>query len=202
MLKSINQRLWRPLNNFPKTKFTTMKSISIIILILTTGFTNMKITSENKEYIYVGTYNEDNKPGIFVFEFDRKEGSMSLVQEVGGMGSPSYLEIHPSGKYIYSVNRSSVIPDKKWGSVSSYKIDPENGTISHLNDQPTQGSESCHVSIDSKGRLVFVSNYSTGNLSVFPVMDDGTLGPFSDTEQHTGKSINENRQNQPLCRSL
>ena len=197
MLKSINQRLWRPLNNFPKTKFTTMKLISIIILILTAGFTNMKISSENKEYIYVGTYNEDNKPGIFVFEFDRKEGSMSLVQEVGGMGSPSYLEIHPSGKYIYSVNRSSVIPDKKWGSVSSYKIDPANGTISHLNDQPTQGSESCHVSIDSKGRLVFVSNYSTGNLSVFPVSADGSLGKFSDTEQHTGNSINESRQKQP-----
>ena len=70
----------------------------------------MNTTSANKEYIYVGTYNEDNKPGIFVFEFDRKEGSMSLVQEVGGMGSPSYLEINPSGKYLYSVNRIKILP--------------------------------------------------------------------------------------------
>lgn len=164
---------------------------------ISSGFTIMERDSANKEYIYVGTYNEEGKPGIFVYEFDRKKGSMSLVQEVGGMGSPSYLEIHPSGNYLYSVNRSSASPDKKWGSVSSYKIDPEKGTLVHLNDQPSQGSESCHISIDSKGRMVFVSNYSTGNLSVFPVLKDGSLDGFSDLEQHSGNSINQQRQKGP-----
>ncbi len=174
-----------------------MKYLILITILISTGFTIMHRASIAKEYIYVGTYNEDGKPGIFVYEFDRKDGVLSLVQEVGGMGSPSYLEIHPSGKYIYSVNRSSVSPDKKWGSVSSYKIDQETGTLSHLNDQPSQGSESCHISIDSKGRLVFVSNYSTGNLSVFPVLKDGSLDEFSDVEQHTGNSINQQRQKSP-----
>jgi 6-phosphogluconolactonase (cycloisomerase 2 family) len=78
-----------------------MKYIIILTIILTSGFTKMKTVSTNKEYIYVGTYNEEDMPGIFVFEFNRKEGSMSLVQEVGGMGSPSYLEINPSGDYLY-----------------------------------------------------------------------------------------------------
>ena len=174
-----------------------MKYIILITALIVSGFSIMEKDSTIKEYIYVGTYNEDGKPGIFVYEFDRKKGSMSLVQEIGGMGSPSYLEIHPSGKYLYSVNRSSVTPDNKWGSVSSYKIDPENGTISHLNDQPSQGSESCHISIDSKGRLVFVSNYSTGNLSVFPVLENGSLDTFSDVEQHYGSSINQQRQKGP-----
>ena len=197
MFRLVIRYLLRSRNNFPINKYTTMKYIIILTIILTSGFTKMKTVSTNKEYIYVGTYNEEDMPGIFVFEFNRKEGSMSLVQEVGGMGSPSYLEINPSGDYLYSVNRSSVVPDKKWGSVSSYKIDQEKGTLSHINDQPTQGSESCHVSLDSKGRLVFVSNYSTGNLSVFPVLKDGSLGQFSDTEQHTGHSINESRQKKP-----
>jgi 6-phosphogluconolactonase len=174
-----------------------MKYIILIAILIISGFIIMHRVSAKKEYIYVGTYNEDGKPGIFVYEFDRKKGSMSLIQEVGGMGSPSYLEIHPSGKYLYSVNRSSVTPGKKWGSVSSYKIDQETGSLSHMNDQPSQGSESCHISIDSKGRLVFVSNYSTGNLSVFPVLEDGSLNEFSDTEQHTGNSINQQRQKGP-----
>jgi 6-phosphogluconolactonase len=174
-----------------------MKYIFLFTMLIITGSSIMERDLSNKEYIYVGTYNEDGKPGIFVYQFDRKKGSMSLVQELGGMGSPSYLEIHPSGKYLYSVNRSSVGPDKKWGSVSSYKINPEKGTLSHLNDQPSQGSESCHISIDSKGRLVFVSNYSTGNLSVFPVVEDGSLDACSDVEQHTGSSINQQRQKGP-----
>jgi 6-phosphogluconolactonase len=190
-------RFWKQTDKNFIPNFTKMKYILIITILIVSGFTTMTRASTAKEYIYVGTYNEDGQPGIFVYEFDRKNGSMSLVQEVGGMGSPSYLEIHPSGNYLYSVNRSSVTPDKKWGSVSSYKIDPEKGTLSHLNDQPSQGSESCHISIDSKGRLVFVSNYSTGNLSVFPVLEDGSLEACSDIEQHTGSSINQQRQKSP-----
>jgi len=152
---------------------------------------------QSKEYIYVGTYNEEDKPGIFVYEFIRSEAVLNLVQELSGMRAPSYLEISPDGKYLYSVNRNSVIPEKKWGSVSAYKINQQNGTLTHINTQPAFGSESCHVSIDSKGRLVFVSNYTTGNLSVFPIMADGSLDSISDSIQHYGKGTNENRQGNP-----
>ena len=154
-------------------------------------------TSQNKEFIYVGTYNEKDTPGIFVFEFDRKAGRLELIQEVGGMRSPSYLEINPNGRFLYAVNRSSVLDEKKWGSVSAYQINQESGKLMHLNDQPSFGSESCHISIDSNGRMVFVSNYTTGNLTVFPIRKNGSLDVISDAVQHFGSSINQQRQKSP-----
>lgn len=149
------------------------------------------------EIIYIGTYTAPGKPGLFVFKFNRKSGDLELIQEVGGMESPSYLEINPNGKFLYSANRSTVIDDKQWGSISSYSIDQLSGRITHLNDQPSFGSESCHVSIDSKGRLVFVANYTTGNVSVFPIIPDGSLGTISESVQHTGSSIDKSRQEGP-----
>jgi 6-phosphogluconolactonase len=174
-----------------------MKFLIAFLIILINSYPGMINKVQSKEFIYVGTYNENNKPGIFVFEFNRAEGTMKLVQEVGGMRAPSYLEISPNGKFLYSVNRSSVIPEKQWGSVSAYKINQQNGKLTLINSQPSFGSESCHVSIDSKGKLVFVSNYSTGNLTVFPIKPDGSLDTISESIQHYGKSINKNRQGSP-----
>ena len=170
-------------------------SITIVLgLALLSSFHTMLIA---QEYIYVGTYNEKDSPGIFVYEFDRTNGLLKPVQEVSGMNSPSYLEIHPSGKYLYAVNRSTVLPDRRWGSVSSWLINQKTGQLEHINDQPTFGSESCHVNIDSKGRLVFVSNYSTGNICVFPIKTNGALEVISASIQHEGSSINESRQKGP-----
>jgi 6-phosphogluconolactonase len=174
-----------------------MIHLIVLILLVFNGYPEMMKTAQKKEFIYVGTYNEKDKPGIFVFEFQRNTGKMELVQEVGGMNAPSYLEINPNGKHLYSVNRSPVIEGKKWGSVSSFRINPKNGTLIHDNDQSTFGSESCHISIDSKSRLVFVSNYSTGNITAFPVKTDGSLDTISDNKQHSGNSINPNRQKGP-----
>ena len=174
------------------TKLITL----ITVTILSSIYSELNI-NKNKEYIYVGTYNEEDAPGIFVFEFDRQAGSLALIQKVGGMRSPSYLEINPNGKYLYSVNRSSVVDDKRWGSVSAYKINQETGELIHYNDQPSFGSESCHISIDSKGRLAFVSNYSTGNLTVFPINENGSLDIISDAVQHHGSGFDKQRQNKP-----
>ena len=173
------------------------KIFVLFAFILFSSYTGMIKTDQKKEFIYVGTYNEKDKPGIFVYEFNRETGVMNLVQGLGGMIAPSYLEINPNKKFLYSVNRNSVIEGKRWGSVSSYQINQKDGTLEHLNDQPAFGVEACHVNIDSKGRLVFVANYGTGNLSVFPINENGTLDTISDSKQHYGKGKDENRQGKP-----
>jgi 6-phosphogluconolactonase len=47
-----------------------------------------------------------------------------------------------------------------------------------------------------------VSNYGGGNLSVFPLKEDGSLGPASDVVQHKGSSIHSSRQKQPYMHSI
>ncbi len=150
-----------------------------------------------QDLLYIGTYTDGGAKGIYVYQFDRKTATVKLVERTGDLESPSYLTIHPNGKFLYSVNRGKVIQDKKWGSVSAYSIDTSTGQLEHLNDQPAFGSEACYISTDSRGRLAFVANYSTGNVTVYPIKNNGTLGTISDSRQHTGGSINLSRQKGP-----
>ena len=143
-----------------------------------------------KEIMYVGTYSLRGSEGIYVFEFDRKAGTMKPVQAVSNAKSPSFLAIHPSGNYLYSVNEGA----DKTGGVSAYTIDRATGKLTYLNSQSSLGGGPCHVSIDQTGKTAFVSNYGGGSLAVLPIKTDGTLGAATDSVQDTGSGPNTERQ--------
>lgn len=143
-----------------------------------------------KEMMYVGTYSVRGSEGIYVFEFDRKAGTMQPVQVVSNAKSPSFLAIHPSGNYLYSANEGA----DKQGGVGAYAIDRATGKLQLLNEQSSLGDGPCHISIDQTGKTAFVSNYGGGSLAVLPINADGTLGAATDSVQDVGKGPNAQRQ--------
>jgi 6-phosphogluconolactonase len=170
---------------------------SLISLVFISQFAE----GQTREFIYVGTFSGDIEKGIYVYEFDRNQSTLSQIQTFGGMESPTYIEIHPNGKFLYSVNRNSVNEEKDWGSVSSYSIDSSTGYLTHINDQPSFGNAPCHISIDSKGRILFIANYGSGSIASYPIQEDGSLAPASKVIQHTGSSIAGERQQGPHAHS-
>jgi 6-phosphogluconolactonase len=49
---------------------------------------------------------------------------------------------------------------------------------------------------------VFVANYNGGSVAVFPIKPDGTLGPRTAFDQHTGKSVTPDRPQQAYSHSI
>jgi 6-phosphogluconolactonase len=149
------------------------------------------------EYLYAGTFSGDIEKGIYVYSFDRKAGTLSHLQTAGGVVSPTYIELHPNKKFLYSVNRSPVTDQEDWGSVSAWSVDPATGKLTHINDQPAYGNAPCYISMDSKGRILFIANYGSGSIAAYPILDDGSLGKASKVIQHTGSSVGGERQSVP-----
>lgn len=143
-----------------------------------------------RETMYVGTYSVRGSEGIYVFEFDRKAGTMRPVQSVSNAKSPSFLAVHPSGNYLYSVNEGA----DKSGGVSAYAIDPATGKLQYLNSQPSLGGGACHVAVDQTGKTVFISNYGGGSLAVLPIQANGSLNAPTDSVQNAGSGPNSTRQ--------
>jgi 6-phosphogluconolactonase len=83
------------------------------------------------------------------------------------------------------------------GSVSAFAIDPSDGNLTFLNTRPTGGTAPCHLTLDPSGKWLFVANYGSGNVSVFPLNEDGTIGESTDLIQHHGKGTNPERQEGP-----
>ncbi len=102
--------------------------------------------------------------------------------------NPSFLAIHPNGKYLYAVNETSM------GSVTGFSIDPQTAKLTELNHVPSGGADPCHLVVDASGHAVIVANYTGGSVSSFPLAADGTLGSAVTFLQHRGSSVNKARQ--------
>lgn len=169
-----------------------MKKLALLALMAFGGLYTQ--AQSNKEIMYVGTYSIRGSEGVYVFEFDRKAGTMKQIQSVSNAKSPSFLALHPSGRYLYSVNEAAETGPKKEGAVSSYAVDGATGKLTFVNSQSSMGGGPCHISIDQTGKTAFISNYGGGSLAVLPIKTDGTLAASTDSVQNAGTGPNVQRQ--------
>jgi 6-phosphogluconolactonase len=145
---------------------------------------------DNEIYVYVGSYADKESPGIYLYAFHTETGSLRLIEEFAGILNPSYLTIDSSQSRLFAVSEGDV------GGVVSYAVHSETGSLTRLNEQNTAGGDPCYVSLDPAGNNLLVANYSGGNVCLFPINDNG-IGALADQAQHTGSSIQLDRQEKP-----
>ena len=169
------------------------------IIILVFCFLLVSALSADSLFVYFGTYTggENASDGIYCSMLDLGTGKLSNPTLVAETKNPSFLEIHPNGKYLYAVGEGG-----DTGSVYAYTIDRNTGFLKFLNQQLSGGRGPCHLSIDFTGKNLFVANYSSGNVSVIPISGDGRLRKPTGFAQHTGSSINPERQDKPHAHSI
>ena len=169
-----------------------MNRFIFVFLLLWTNFAAFA-----QETLYVGTYSVRGSEGIYVYSFDRDNNSFELVQTASTPESPSFLAISSNNSYLYSTNRGGTKDYPDWGSVSSFSIDEKTSKLSPLNEVSSYGVSPCHVAVDDEQNWLYISHYGGGSLSVFPIENDGHVGNLADSVQHTGSSVNPNRQEAP-----
>src|ERR1700732_2000552 len=77
---------------------------------------------------YVGTYTtKTDSKGIYAYRFDAAAGQLSAIGLAAETGDPSFVAVHPSGKYLYAVNEIGEFNGQKSGAISSFAIDPKGG---------------------------------------------------------------------------
>ena len=156
------------------------------------------MTSKNASVVFVGTYTEQEgseSKGIYVFRMNPASGELTFESIVEGISNPSYLDFHPGHNTLYAVNEVQDFVGEKGGGVSALSIG--SGASGVLNQQPSQGTDPCHISVEQTGRFALVANYSSGSVAMFPVQPNGQLGPATDIVQHSGSSVHPERQAGP-----
>jgi 6-phosphogluconolactonase len=153
-------------------------------------------------WVYVGSYARSADEGITLCDFDAKTGELRKIRVFPGIENPSFLTIHPSGRFLYACNETATTVGKKGGAVSSFSIDPETGNLTKINQALTQGGGPCHLTLDPKGKSLFVANYGGGSVISFPISKDGRIGKSASFFQHAGSSVNPRRQEGPHAHSI
>jgi 6-phosphogluconolactonase len=136
-------------------------------------------------YAYVGTYTP-NGGGIYLFHVDRATTALLQMQVVDDIKNPSWLAVNPAQTRLYAISEIDNYQGAHDGAVVTYAIDPTSMQLTRLSAVGSSGTSPAHVSVHPSGKFVFVANYGGGNVAVFPVAADGTLGPASDVRPSVG----------------
>lgn len=147
--------------------------------------------------VYVGAYTTGQNEGIYLYRLNLCSGELKHLATTTGVVNPSFLALAPSRRYLYAVNEVEEFAGRKSGAVSSFAVDQRTGELRLLNQQPSLGADPCYVNVDAGGRFVLIANYTGGNVTVFPVQRDGSLGEATDMKQARGSSLNRERQEGP-----
>jgi 6-phosphogluconolactonase len=134
---------------------------------------------------YVGSYTP-NGQGIYLFSMNTSNGALTQIKVAAAIASPSWMAIHPQGRYLYAVNEISNFNGTTSGSVSAFSINRTTGDLTFLNVVSSQGGGPAHLSVDPMGQFVFVANYGGGSIAVLPILSNGSLGNASDVHLDVG----------------
>lgn len=133
--------------------------------------------SSQQQLLLVGCYTEGHEPlayytnhakeGAYTVGLDTADGSLSIVAGPVAAGTnPTYAAFDASTSTAYFTNEN--LDD---GCVKAFRLCPEQGTLTALNEQPVDGCHPCYLSVTA-GK-VLCANYVSGDLTTFPIGADG-----------------------------
>ena len=164
------------------------------LVLFSSAQSSRKSAAKGQYLAYVGTYTtKTESKGIYSFQLDAATGKMTVPALASESPDPSFVAVHPDGRYLYAVNEAG-----KNSMVSAFAIDEASGKLTLLNHLPALGEDPCYISFDRSGKFVLIANYSSGNVAVFPILADGKLGEHTAVVQDSGAlGPNKERQDAP-----
>jgi 6-phosphogluconolactonase len=136
-------------------------------------------------YAFVGTYTP-NGGGIYLYRIDPASAALTQLQLVDDIRNPSWLTLNPAQTRLYAVSEIDNYQNGRGGAVVSYAIDSNTLQIKRLGAVSSGGAMPAHASVHPSGKFVFVANYGSGSVAVFPVAADGSLSEASDVRPSVG----------------
>lgn len=177
-----------------KTKLTSLATLCLMV---------SSAAAADKHLVYFGCYTnaKSGSKGIYVAKFNSATGELSEPELAVETGSPSFLTVHPSKKYLYAVGEISA-PGQKGGGVSAFSINLPDGKLSLINQVSSVGAGPCHVSLDKTAKMAMVANYGGGSVASYSIGANGALSESASFFQHEGSGANPKRQAGPHGHSI
>ncbi len=179
---------------------TVLRLIALVTLSLVQAIAQSQ-ANPTKALVCIGSYSAADKESIHLYQLNLKDGSLKKLSAVSGLRNPSFLKIHPNGKFLYAVNEVGDFEGKKSGGITAFGLDRENGKLQQLNQQPSGDTGPCHLTVDATGNYILVAHYGGGSTTVLPIKKDGSVGAVTSQIKHKGSSTHS-RQKAPHAHAI
>ena len=130
-----------------------------------------------KHIALVGTDSVRGSKGIYTLSLDSQTGHAELISSIPARDS-GYMTLSPDHSYLYATVECMLYHGRPSAAVSAYRVQKD-GSLEYINEQSVPGQLAAHVEMAPDGSRIFVSSYMSGNISVFPIQPEGSLGECS-----------------------
>jgi len=189
---TIHSATLKPMPITQTKKYLLTLVMSLLVLSAVSLF-----AADSNYLVFLGTYTDKGSKGIYSYRFDPVTGNATRLGLAAETQNPSFLAASADGRFLYAVNEVSTLNGQPAGGVSAFAIDRKTGKLTLLNQVSSQGAGPAHLALDRSGKYLLVANYDAGSIAVFPIQPDGKLGQRTAFVQHTGSSVNRERQEGP-----
>jgi len=145
--------------------------------------------------LFVGSYAEENENGVELFEFDEATGQLKQLAAYSGLKNPTFLNVNAENNSVYAICELVNEDGSKSGALAHLLYDEQGFELVKL--QPSVAGTTCHIQRDKHNKALFVTSYHGGMTGLIKLNPDGTLGDLADVVQHTGSSVDPERQDRP-----
>src|SRR5690606_9266705 len=99
------------------------------VFLLAVSAAQAQAAEADEVMVYVGTYTQKADEGIYRFRLNTRTGELKLLGVTGGIVNPSFLALHPSGKYLYAVSEIGDAAGNRSGGVTAFARDEKTGDL-------------------------------------------------------------------------
>ena len=182
----------------PHARRPYLSRLIVIVLILV----GVGCAADYRYLVYIGTYTDKGSKGIYAYRFDPASGELGDIGLAATTENPSFLAVAPDNGYLYALNEINKFNGGQAGAVTTFALDRTSGKLTQLQQVSSLGPGPAHLSLDRAGKFVLVANYDGGSIAVFPIEKGGTLGTRTAFVQHSGSSVNKDRQAGPHAHEI
>ena len=148
---------------------------------------------KHKFDFWVSGYGTPGQPSILECRFDPFYEKIDIINTSNELYKPSWSMPHPACNCLYAVEQYATAGKL----VTLAKV---GGRLKRMASLSTMGADPCHISMSPSLKHLIVSNYTSGNLSVFELQSNGFPVRMTDYKQHSSLGIghgNQIRQEKP-----
>ena len=153
----------------------------------------------SKLTLFIGTYTlkeghvDGQGEGVYVYEMDKATGELSYLATSESVISPSYLAVHPNGKWVFAVNEFNG-GEEEFASLSVLEYKEADHSLSYLTSANALGQYPCYVSLDNSGNFAMIANYVGGSVAAYAIDNEGLIEEASSYKQHEGSTTHPRQE--------
>lgn len=134
--------------------------------------------------IWLGTGAYDPAAAGRVDTYRVEDGELAGGPGLAAGSLPSWIVSARGGAVYYALDENN-------SQVRTFTVARGIGALRDIGAVPSGGQGPVHMALDATGRWLLVAHYTSGDVSVLPVNDDGTLGDAPSDVEPTGRNTHQ-----------